>query len=97
MVFKTKHPHYPSIDAWVQAGSPTNSYVHDSVDALTTAGIPIVDCVVLRGMYIKTKRGKPEACKVNTRHAFNSTAPVFKKKVKGIFDADTRDHHKMSY
>lgn len=97
LAFSSTQAHHFSIISWVLAGTPDNVYIHDSIDNLITAGIPVVDAKVLRGLYIRNKRGKPVECTVNTVQAVPISEMKFIKKIKGIKDANTKDQHKLNY
>ena len=62
------HPkleYYKGLQAWVDAGKPNNVLIYDTVTALTSAGIPIVDAHKHFGLWIRLpKLLKNKPCKV---------------------------------
>lgn len=62
------HPkleYYKGLQAWVDAGKPNNVLIYDTVTALTSAGIPIVDAHRHFGLWIRLpKLLKNKPCKV---------------------------------
>lgn len=60
-----KLEYYKGLQAWIDAGKPNNVLIYDTVTALTSAGIPIVDAHRHFGLWIRLpKLLKNKPCKV---------------------------------
>jgi hypothetical protein len=100
--FPTSRPDkfYPSVLAWIEAGTPDNAFVYDSADTLLGCRIPIIDGTFHRGMFTRIPRLlKP----IKASIIFPSTLLVkilpakIVDSVAGIRGANTKDHHKLNY
>jgi hypothetical protein len=88
---------HKGVQAWVDAKCPDNAYVYDTLDNLSTCGIPLCDAKVVNGLAVKTSVKKPQPAQVNIAYAIPSKPPEVKKSINRIQDADTKEHHQMSY
>lgn len=89
-----------SVLAWVEAGKPTEAYIHDTLDNLTASGIPIRDAVSYRAIFQKLpKARKPIPCKVELHKitVVPAKPPEITHTFDGILVANTKDHHKLNY
>lgn len=91
---------YPSVRAWLEAGSEDNVWVYDSADTLTGCRIKIMDATYYRGIFTRIPRLlTPKEKKL----IFPSIVlvPIFpamvKDTVKGIKGANTKEHHRLNY
>lgn len=85
------------VQAWVEAKTPDEAYIYDTMDNLTTCSIPLSDVRVVNGLAVRMPPKKPKPTKVNIAYAVLAKAPESKAVVERIQDANTKDHHTMTY
>lgn len=91
---------YSSIVNWLESGAPDQCYVHDTADALSTIGIPLVDCIESYGLYIRIANFlplKPVTIKVNNSCFSKLERAKPSLVLKTIRPSNTKSHHKMAY
>lgn len=100
--FKKDTPIYLSVQDWIEAKGPDNVYIHDSIEVLLAAHLPIRDAVLHRGVYTRIPRVGLKSTEINRaglkgltkRHLCDTKSA---KTVEGINVADTKEHHTMVY
>lgn len=88
---------FVGVKAWVDAKTPDNAYIYDTVDNLVTCGVPLCDVRTINGLVVRIPPRKPRPSKVNIAYATPAKAPEVKTSVDRIQDANTQEHHTMIY
>lgn len=91
---------FTSVREWLDAGSPSESFIHDLADVILMCDIPVVDSVESNGKFFRSpKVGLPKKCIVNIDKSclFARVPAVSTHKVLGVMGSNTKDHHKLHY